>query len=65
MHTAIAKSTAAVKAVPLAPAFRSRCVTRITWLTPFSARSPKCLARLANPDLALLFRAQLNDADNA
>jgi hypothetical protein len=29
MHAAIAKTTAAVKSGPLAPALRSRCVTRI------------------------------------
>jgi hypothetical protein len=65
MHTAIAKSTTAVKPIPLAPAFRSRCVTRITWHTLFQRAKPTASRRLANTDLALLFQAQRNDAEKA
>jgi hypothetical protein len=61
----IASSTAAVKAIPLAPAFRSRCVTRINSLTLFSARSPDASRHLSNTDLALVFLAQRNDAVSA
>jgi len=60
MHTAIAKSTATVKAVPLAPAFRSPCVTRIIWFSLL--RSQNASGCLPNNNLASVFRAQRTDA---